>query len=67
MKILYVSAFPIDYFNKLENLKIKNLVYASQKFNSTFIQGFKDINCDIEVLCPSDIYQSKLGVPELHG
>ena len=59
MKILYVSAFPIDYFNELENLKIKNLVYANQKFNSTFIHGFKDINCDIEVLCPSDIYLEK--------
>ncbi len=55
MKILYLSAYPIEHFDQLEKLKIENLLYASQKFNSTFIQGFKNIGCDIEVLCARDI------------
>lgn len=55
MKILYLSAYPIEHFDQLEKMKMKNLTYASQKFNSTFIQGFKNINCDIEVLCARDI------------
>ncbi len=55
MKILYVSAYPTNHFDELEKKKVKNLIYASQKFNSTFIEGFKNIGCDIEVLCPRDI------------
>ena len=55
MKILYLSAYPIEHFDQLEKMKMQNLTYASQKFNSTFIQGFKNIGCDIEVLCARDI------------
>ena len=55
MKILYVTAYPDSLFSEYAQKKVKNLIYAPQKFNSTFIKGFKDIGCNIEVLCPSDI------------
>ena len=40
MKILYVTAFPDEYFKRAisQNNKISGL--AVQKFNSTFINGF---------------------------
>ncbi len=60
MKILYVSAFPDSLFSEYANKKIKNLKYAPQKFNSTFIKGFKNIGCDIEVLCPRDIFVEEI-------
>ncbi len=55
MKILYVTAYPDSIFNEYAQKKVKNLIYAPQKFNSTFIKGFKNIKCEIEVLCPSDL------------
>lgn len=60
MKILYVSAFPDSLFSEYANKKIKNLKYAPQKFNSTFIKGFKNIGCNIEVLCPRDIFVEEI-------
>ena len=55
MKILYVTAYPDSIFSEYAQNKVKNLIYAPQKFNSTFIKGFKNIGCEIEVLCPSDL------------
>ncbi len=55
MKILYVTAYPDSLFSEYAQKKVKNLIYAPQKFNSTFIKGFKNIGCDIEVLCPSNL------------
>lgn len=60
MKILYVTAFPNEYFKKAisQNNKVSGL--AAQKFNSTFINGFVKNKNDISILCPRDIMAEEI-------
>lgn len=49
MKILYLSAFPEEAFNKLLENGIV-LHQAAQKFNKLYIKGFCLNSCDVDVL-----------------
>lgn len=50
MEILYLSAYPEEYFDELQQIAIQQISQPSQKFNYLMIRGFLKNGCNISAI-----------------